>query len=112
MTMGQAPTITHRVRPRLTESFKCLSFIADPVRLHIYTLVDRGEATVAQLTASMDGASTQTVRRHLDALVTSGVIQRQASHGRGTAGRPADRYSLTRAAHAKGIRVLRALECL
>ena len=75
---------------------KWLDVIADPVRLQILrALTQVGEATASEL-AARSPASYQTLRRHLDALETSGVIRAQPGVSDGTTGgRPAARFSLT-----------------
>jgi DNA-binding transcriptional ArsR family regulator len=72
-----------------------LEVIADPVRLGILrSLSQVGEATAADL-ASWGQASSQTLRRHLDALVALGVIDEHPPRSDGeTPGRPAARFSL------------------
>lgn len=69
--------------------------IADPVRLQIVRCLSQtGDATVTDL-AVRSRASCQTVRRHLAALETIGVIESQPGRGDGeTPGRPAARFSL------------------
>lgn len=69
--------------------------VADPVRLKIVrTLSDVADATAADL-ASQSQISDQTLRRHLEALVASGVIQTQPGESDGeTPGRPPARFSL------------------
>jgi DNA-binding transcriptional ArsR family regulator len=70
--------------------------IADPIRLGILrSLSQVTEATTADL-ASWGQASSQTLRRHLDALVSVGVIIEHPARSDGeTPGRPAARFSLT-----------------
>jgi DNA-binding transcriptional ArsR family regulator len=69
--------------------------IADPIRLGILrSLSQVTEATTADL-ASWGQASSQTLRRHLDALVSVGVILEHPARSDGeTPGRPAARFSL------------------
>lgn len=69
--------------------------IADPVRLGLVRcLAERGEATAAELSGSCQ-ASGPTIRRHLDALVTSGIVAEATGESDGvTPGRPAARFSL------------------
>jgi DNA-binding transcriptional ArsR family regulator len=69
--------------------------IADPVRLGILrSLSQVVEATAADL-ANRGQASSQTLRRHLEALVSLGVIEEHAPRSDGeTPGRPATRYSM------------------
>jgi predicted ArsR family transcriptional regulator len=73
-----------------------LDAIADPVRLQILRTLSRvPEATAAEL-AAQSQASNQTLRRHLDALETAGVIQVRPGRSDGeTSGRPPARFSLT-----------------
>jgi len=73
-----------------------LEVIADPVRLGILrSLSQVPEATAADL-AHWGQASSQTLRRHLDALVALGVIDEHPPRSDGeTPGRPAARFSLT-----------------
>lgn len=77
-----------------------LDVIADPVRLQILrTLSHVAEASASEL-ATRSQASYQTLRRHLEALQASGVIEAQPGRSDGeTSGRPAARFSL-----APGIR--------
>lgn len=72
-----------------------LNGVADPVRLHILRLlVTAQEARAADLAGAL-GASSQTTRRHLDALVTLGiVVERPGASDGATPGRPAAHYSL------------------
>jgi predicted ArsR family transcriptional regulator len=69
--------------------------IADPVRLGILrSLTQVSDATTADL-ASMGQASSQTLRRHLEALVSLGVIEEHPPCSDGeTPGRPAAHFSL------------------
>ena len=73
-----------------------LEVIADPVRLGILrSLSQVTEATTTDL-ASWGQASSQTLRRHLDALVSVGVIVEHPAESDGeTPGRPAARFSLS-----------------
>ena len=72
-----------------------LEVIADPIRLGILrSLSQVREATIADL-ADWGQASSQTLRRHLEALVTLGVIDEHPARSDGeTPGRPAARFSL------------------
>lgn len=74
---------------------KWLEFIADPVRLGILrSLSEVPEATTSDL-AERGQASSQTLRRHLEALVSLGVIEAHPARSDGeTPGRPAARFSL------------------
>jgi predicted ArsR family transcriptional regulator len=71
-----------------------LEAVADPTRLHILrSLIHLPDATLAELL--VDWASAQTLRRHLEALVSTGVIDERAGESDGqTQGRPAARFSL------------------
>jgi predicted ArsR family transcriptional regulator len=70
--------------------------VADPVRLQILRVLSQvSDATVTEL-ATHSSASYQTLRRHLDALETCGVIREQPGVSDGeTSGRPAARFSLS-----------------
>jgi predicted ArsR family transcriptional regulator len=70
--------------------------VAEPVRLQILrSLCEVPEATASEL-AERSPASYQTLRRHLQALETSGVIRTRPGVSDGeTCGRPAARFSLT-----------------
>jgi DNA-binding transcriptional ArsR family regulator len=72
-----------------------LEVIADPVRLGILrSLGEVKEATISDL-AAWGQASSQTLRRHLEALVSLGVIREHPARSDGeTPGRPAARFSL------------------
>jgi predicted ArsR family transcriptional regulator len=72
-----------------------LEVIADPIRLGILrSLSQVGEATTSDL-ATWGTASSQTLRRHLEVLVTLGVIREHPAQSDGeTPGRPATRFSL------------------
>ncbi len=72
-----------------------LEGVADPVRLGILrSLSAVPEATASDL-ATWGQASSQTLRRHLDALVALGVIEEHPAKSDGeTPGRPAARFSL------------------
>lgn len=71
-----------------------LEVVADPVRLQILRRLSSVEdATTAEL-AGDSAASYQTLRRHLEALRTSGVIRARAGVSEGGSGRPAMRFSL------------------
>jgi DNA-binding transcriptional ArsR family regulator len=72
-----------------------LDVIADPVRLQILRVLSQvSEASVSEL-ASHSQASYQTLRRHLEALQTTGVIEARPGRSDGeTSGRPAARFSL------------------
>ena len=71
-----------------------LEAIAEPTRLYILRfLFDVQEATVTDLLVGW--ASAQTLRRHLEALVSIGVIDERPGESDGeTPGRPAARFRL------------------
>ncbi|HEY5052827.1 MAG TPA: winged helix-turn-helix domain-containing protein [Solirubrobacterales bacterium] len=77
------------------QSSRWLEVVADPVRLQILrALTQVGEATASDL-AGHSQTSYQTLRRHLDALETFGVIHAKPGKSDGeTPGRPAARFSL------------------
>jgi len=81
--------------PPLAALTGLLDGIADPVRLGLVRcLAERREATAAELSERCQ-ASGQTIRRHLEALVTSGIVVEAAGESDGaTPGRPAARFSL------------------
>jgi DNA-binding transcriptional ArsR family regulator len=69
--------------------------IADPVRLSIVRSLSQVEEATAADLAIWGQASSQTLRRHLDALVSLGVIREHAARSDGeTPGRPAAHFSL------------------
>jgi len=69
--------------------------IADPIRLSILRSLSRVEEATTSDLATLGQASSQTLRRHLDALVALGVIREHPAQSDGeTPGRPAARYSL------------------
>jgi DNA-binding transcriptional ArsR family regulator len=74
-----------------------LEEVADPIRLGILrSLSQVTEATTADL-ATWGQASSQTLRRHLEALVSVGVIREHPAISDGeTPGRPAARFSLSK----------------
>ena len=69
--------------------------MADPVRLTIVrSLSETPYATVAEL-ISFGSTGGQTLRRHLDSLVATGVVEEHPGESDGeTIGRPATRFSL------------------
>jgi len=73
-----------------------LEVVADPIRLNILrALSEVAEATASDL-ATWSQASSQTLRRHLEALVSLGVIREHPARSDGeTPGRPAARFSLS-----------------
>jgi predicted ArsR family transcriptional regulator len=70
--------------------------VADPTRVHIIrSLSQLGMATAADL-ATTAAASPQTLRRHLEALVMTGVLDEHPGQSDGeTPGRPPSRFSLS-----------------
>lgn len=72
-----------------------LDVIADPVRLGLIRCLAKGrEATAAELSERCQ-ASGQTIRRHLETLVSSGVVVEAVGMTDGaTPGRPPARFSL------------------
>lgn len=71
-----------------------LEGIADPVRLQILRKLSQVEDATTSELASDGPASYQTLRRHLEALETFGVIRAKAGVSEGESGRPATRFSL------------------
>ena len=73
-----------------------LGAVADPIRVHILrSLSQVGMATASDLAATA-AASHQTLRRHLEAMVTTGVLDEHPGQSDGeTPGRPASRFSLS-----------------
>lgn len=90
--MSASAAVPARARPRS----HWLDVVADPVRLQILRVLSQvADATVAEL-AAHSAASYQTLRRHLEALETCGVICEQPGVSDGeTSGRPAARFSLS-----------------
>lgn len=84
-----------------------LDGIADPVRLGLVRcLAERREATAAELSGRCQ-ASGATTRRHLEALVNSGIVVEAAGATDGaTPGRPAARFSLRPEARESLVAVL------
>ena len=80
----------------LAGAARWLEVVADPIRLNILrALSEVAEATASDL-ATWSQASSQTLRRHLEALVSLGVIREHAARSDGeTPGRPAARFSLS-----------------
>ncbi len=73
-----------------------LNAIADPTRVHILRLLSEKRTATAADLASSAAASHQTLRRHLDALVVTGVLREHPGESDGeTRGRPASRFSLS-----------------
>lgn len=72
-----------------------LDLVANPVRLEILRVLSMsGDATMAEL-AMYGTTSEPTLRRHLDALVSVGLVDRRCVESDGqTPGRPASRFSL------------------
>lgn len=89
MSAVPATVSSRRARPHW------LDVIADPVRLQIVRSLSRVPDSTASELAARNKASYQTLRRHLDALQASGVIQARPGKSDGeTSGRPATRFSL------------------
>lgn len=73
-----------------------LDVVADPVRLQILRALSQVTDATASELAARSPASYQTLRRHLEALEASEVIQVRPGVSDGaTSGRPAARFSLT-----------------
>jgi DNA-binding transcriptional ArsR family regulator len=79
----------------LVKPVRWLRVIAEPTRLEILRLLmETRSATASELTGN-GCASGPTVRRHLQALVTMGVVKEDVGESDGeTTGRPPARYSL------------------
>jgi DNA-binding transcriptional ArsR family regulator len=72
-----------------------LEVIADPIRLAILRSLSHVEEATASDLATWSQASSQTLRRHLEALVSLGVIREHPARSDGeTPGRPPARFSL------------------
>jgi len=72
-----------------------LEVIADPIRLTILRSLSQVEEATASDLATWSQASSQTLRRHLEALVSLGVIREHPARSDGeTPGRPPARFSL------------------
>lgn len=85
-----------RVHPGGEEGGKWLNAIADPTRVHILRLLSETRTATAADLASSAAASHQTLRRHLEALVVTGVLREHPGQSDGeTRGRPASRFSLS-----------------
>lgn len=84
-----------------------LKLIADPVRLEIiHALAQTDEATAAQL-ATTGASSKPTLRRHLNALVSLGLVHCHRCESDGlTTGRPPIRFSLSTDIRASVLTVL------
>lgn len=73
-----------------------LDVVADPVRLQILRALSQVTDATASELAAHSPASYQTLRRHLEALETFGVIRARPGVSDGeTSGRPAARFSLS-----------------
>jgi predicted ArsR family transcriptional regulator len=81
--------------PLFTALTSLLDVVADPVRLGLVRCLAEGrEATAAELSGRCQ-ANGQTIRRHLEALVSSGIVVETVGMTDGaTPGRPAARFSL------------------
>jgi DNA-binding transcriptional ArsR family regulator len=72
-----------------------LEVIADPIRLTILRSLSQVDEATASDLATWSQASSQTLRRHLEALVSLGVIREHPAQSDGeTPGRPPARFSL------------------
>jgi predicted ArsR family transcriptional regulator len=72
-----------------------LAVVADPIKLHIVSALSEVEEATASDLADSGQASNQTLRRHLEALVTFGIIEMAPGQSDGeTPGRPAARFTL------------------
>jgi len=72
-----------------------LEVIADPIRLTILRSLSQVDEATASDLATWSQASSQTLRRHLEALVSLGVIREHPARSDGeTPGRPPARFSL------------------
>lgn len=79
-------------RPRTA---RWLEVIADPIRLTILRSLSQVDEATASDLATWSQASSQTLRRHLEALVSLGVIREHPARSDGeTPGRPPARFSL------------------
>jgi predicted ArsR family transcriptional regulator len=87
--------VTHTLESPLAALTALLSGIADPVRLGLVRcLAEKQAATAAQLSKHCQ-ASGPTIRRHLEALVSTGLVIEAAGTSDGaTPGRPAAQFSL------------------
>lgn len=73
-----------------------LDAIADPVRLQILRLLSQVDEITASDLTRRSQASSQTLRRHLEALVAFGIIHERPGESDGeTPGRPPARFSLS-----------------
>jgi predicted ArsR family transcriptional regulator len=79
---------------RPDEAWEWLNAVVDPIRLHIVvSLLDAADAMAADLTSGP--VSPQTLRRHLEALVSTGIVAKCSGASDGeTPGRPAARFRL------------------
>jgi predicted ArsR family transcriptional regulator len=94
--MGETETLLRSAPgPSLTALIALVQGIADPVRLGLVRyLAEKGETTAAELGEHCQ-ASGATIRRHLEALVSSGIVAEAPGASDGaTPGRPAARFSL------------------
>ena len=81
---------------RSQSTLSWLAVVADPVKLHIVRVLSEVEEATASDMATSGLASNQTLRRHLEALVTFGVIRENPGCSDGeTPGRPAARFALS-----------------
>lgn len=81
--------------PAVSETARWLEVVADPIRLGILRSLSQVKEATASDLATWSQASCQTLRRHLEALVSLGVIREHPARSDGeTPGRPAARFSL------------------
>jgi predicted ArsR family transcriptional regulator len=94
--MGETETLVGSTsRPSPAALIGLVQGIADPVRLGLVRcLAEKGETTAAELSGRCQASGT-TIRRHLEALVSSGLVTEAPGASDGaTPGRPAARFSL------------------
>ena len=72
-----------------------LRLIADPVRLEIIQALARSKEASAADIARSGPTSEPTLRRHLEALVSLGLVQQRYRESDGTIGRPPTLFSLS-----------------
>ncbi len=73
-----------------------ITAVADPTRVHILRSLSRVRTATASDLAASIAASHQTLRRHLEAMVVTGVLREHPAESDGrTPGRPASRFSLS-----------------
>jgi hypothetical protein len=94
LVFKQGETMQDRKRAPEAAGWDWLYAVADPIRLHIVrSLFATAEATAADLARGL--ASPQTLRRHLEALVSTGIVAVRPGTSDGeTPGRPATHFML------------------